>query len=66
MLNNFKAMTLSSLCRLELSQEDVEELKKEHQEKDAGMNPAINREPRNRPCPCGSGLKFKHCCGKLK
>lgn len=19
--------------------------------------------PRNAPCPCGSGLKFKHCCG---
>ncbi|MCG2790966.1 MAG: SEC-C domain-containing protein, partial [Actinomycetia bacterium] len=19
---------------------------------------------RNDPCPCGSGLKFKHCCGK--
>jgi hypothetical protein len=21
--------------------------------------------PRNAPCPCGSHLKFKHCCGKL-
>ncbi len=20
---------------------------------------------RNDPCPCGSGLKYKHCCGKL-
>lgn len=20
--------------------------------------------PRNAPCPCGSGKKFKHCCGK--
>ena len=19
---------------------------------------------RNRPCPCGSGLKFKRCCGR--
>jgi len=19
---------------------------------------------RNEPCPCGSGKKFKHCCGK--
>lgn len=19
---------------------------------------------RNKPCPCGSGKKFKHCCGK--
>jgi preprotein translocase subunit SecA len=21
--------------------------------------------PRNAPCPCGSGKKFKHCHGKL-
>ena len=21
--------------------------------------------PRNAPCPCGSGKKFKHCCGKV-
>jgi hypothetical protein len=21
---------------------------------------------RNRPCPCGSGLKYKRCCGQLK
>ena len=20
---------------------------------------------RNEPCPCGSGKKFKHCCGAL-
>ncbi len=21
--------------------------------------------PRNAPCPCGSGKKYKHCCGKI-
>jgi len=21
---------------------------------------------RNDPCPCGSGRKYKHCCGKKK
>ena len=21
---------------------------------------------RNDPCPCGSGKKYKHCCGKNK
>ncbi len=21
---------------------------------------------RNKPCPCGSGKKFKHCCGKIE
>jgi preprotein translocase subunit SecA len=23
-----------------------------------------NKVGRNDPCPCGSGLKYKHCCGK--
>ena len=21
---------------------------------------------RNAPCPCGSGKKYKHCCGAIK
>lgn len=28
---------------------------------DPNINPNLNR---NGPCPCGSGKKFKHCCGK--
>ncbi len=28
---------------------------------DPSLNPNLNR---NGPCPCGSGKKFKHCCGK--
>jgi len=29
-----------------------------------GSNPTILSQPgRNDPCPCGSGEKFKHCCG---
>ena len=23
-----------------------------------------NKTPRNVPCPCGSGRKYKNCCGK--
>ncbi|MCA9066876.1 MAG: SEC-C domain-containing protein, partial [Planctomycetaceae bacterium] len=29
--------------------------------------PIVNDEPkvgRNDPCPCGSGKKYKKCCGK--
>ena len=29
--------------------------------------PVVNQEPRvgrNEPCPCGSGKKYKQCCGK--
>ncbi|MNF05860.1 hypothetical protein D3C80_2056860 [compost metagenome] len=24
----------------------------------------VNKIGRNEPCPCGSGLKYKKCCGK--
>ncbi|MHC1767346.1 MAG: DUF1186 domain-containing protein [Verrucomicrobiia bacterium] len=27
--------------------------------------PKVHKKPwRNAPCPCGSGKKYKHCCGK--
>lgn len=26
----------------------------------------VNKIGRNEPCPCGSGKKYKHCCGKNK
>jgi tetratricopeptide (TPR) repeat protein len=29
------------------------------------MFPAGTKASRNDPCPCGSGRKFKHCCGAL-
>lgn len=33
---------------------------------DASDNPYANQDvPRNGPCPCGSGKKYKHCHGKL-
>lgn len=28
------------------------------------VNPEITGTARNRPCPCGSGKKYKHCCHK--
>ena len=37
-------------------------------QKEGGMNrTVVNKEPeigRNEPCPCGSGKKYKNCCGK--
>lgn len=31
---------------------------------DTIMNPFGGKVGRNDPCPCGSGKKYKHCCGK--
>ena len=30
----------------------------------AAAKPAAKRVGRNDPCPCGSGKKYKKCCGK--
>jgi predicted aspartyl protease len=30
----------------------------------ASKTPLKPKPPRNAPCPCGSGLKYKKCCGK--
>ena len=41
----------------------------ERQERIAPKRQPVRRHPtvgRNDPCPCGSGKKFKHCCGILK
>ena len=45
-----------------------EEPKAQEEVDHAPLTPFVREEPkvgRNDPCPCGSGLKFKKCCGKI-
>ena len=37
------------------------------EEAERSASPAAESKavPRNAPCPCGSGKKYKHCCGKI-
>ena len=63
-INNFKIMSIAYISRMELTREDVNATEKRRAEHDAALNQAADAR-RNAPCPCGSGLKFKHCCGKL-
>ena len=52
----------------------VQEIKREQVAKplDTGGDGSLGNQPkkakkepgRNDPCPCGSGKKYKHCCGK--
>jgi preprotein translocase subunit SecA len=65
-INNFKMMSVSYICRMELTQEDIKATEEERVQHDASLNRADGNINRNAPCPCGSGLKYKHCCGKLK
>jgi len=65
-MNNFKQMALTYVCRMELTGPEVDNIKREQEERDANLNPAAHGlTNRNERCECGSGKKFKHCCGKL-
>ena len=35
------------------------------QENSIEPQPSNTKVPRNARCPCGSGKKYKHCCGKI-
>ena len=37
---------------------------KQHQSSVSTGNKVLSRVGRNDPCPCGSGKKYKRCCGK--
>lgn len=40
-------------------------MKMEHNNpNDSNIEPAEKKVPRNAPCPCGSGKKYKQCCGQ--
>ncbi len=63
-VNNFKLMSVSYICRMELTREDVNKTDAERAAHDEALNGDANIH-RNAPCPCGSGLKYKNCHGKL-
>ena len=43
------------------------EIKTESEQQGREQQEEINERkvPRNSKCPCGSGKKYKHCCGKI-
>ncbi|WP_319762922.1 preprotein translocase subunit SecA [Maridesulfovibrio sp.] len=78
MLGRIKENTIRALCHLRIETE-VREDEFQHKEKQSDLEysdsestetkkkPKRRSEPkvgRNDPCPCGSGKKYKKCCGK--
>ncbi|MGM9525960.1 MAG: preprotein translocase subunit SecA [Peptococcaceae bacterium] len=51
---------------VEKPKERTDILNASHGDEEAVKKPKVNKEKvgRNDPCPCGSGKKYKHCCGK--
>jgi preprotein translocase subunit SecA len=75
MISRIKMDTLEKLCMVRIQkEEEVEEIRQKQKQdyvlsrgEDTPMNQTVKRESekvgRNDPCPCGSGKKYKKCCG---
>ena len=77
MLDNLKRDVVGILSKVRIQAEsDVEAVEEQHRKAESAPKQLSHesqtsfREPqarvgRNEPCPCGSGKKYKQCCGKL-
>lgn len=54
---NMKAMGIESW-------EQLEDMARHGEEFPSRLFPSSRKVGRNDPCPCGSGKKYKHCCGR--
>ena len=75
MISRIKMDTLEKLCMVRIQrEEEVEEIRQKQKQdyimsrgEDTPAKKTIKRESekvgRNDPCPCGSGKKYKKCCG---
>ncbi len=76
MVYRIKEDTLEKLCMVQIQrEEEIERMREPSTDKyilsrgdDTGVSKTVKRESekigRNSPCPCGSGKKYKKCCGK--
>jgi preprotein translocase subunit SecA len=76
LIDRIREETVALLFRVQLAEpESLEQMERRRAQKmtfSDGREPAkkrpVKREQkkvgRNAPCPCGSGKKFKHCCGR--
>lgn len=67
MIESVQRSTVTSLMKIQVeSPEERAERLKRLREQRVKIGQAISKKVagRNDPCPCGSGLKYKNCCGK--
>jgi len=77
MISRIKEETLGILFRIQIAEpHEINDLRKPKEQKllfSGGDDTEIDKKPikrtgkkvgRNAPCPCGSGKKYKKCCGK--
>ena len=67
MLQNLRTVITSVLSHLEVKEEENQNVDTKNNGnyiKSNTKNTNWGKVPRNAKCPCGSGKKYKHCCGK--
>ena len=73
LLNINRAQNLERRQTVKITKQGLQEVANElrgdmpKESKEVSHSPVVNNEPkvgRNDPCPCGSGKKYKNCCGK--
>jgi len=76
MIDRIKEEAVRAIYHIQIQrEEEVQELRQEHEEQPMFFGPAEgapkaqtvkkdSKVGRNDPCPCGSGKKYKKCCGK--
>ena len=62
-INNFEIIKI--LTRIRINNDAVSNILSKEKEKDKVNINSANNISRNALCPCGSGKKYKRCCGKL-
>ena len=66
MLLKIKQNITKVLSNIHFEQENnTQEENNEETKREATTNIKSFKVPRNSPCTCGSGKKYKHCCGKI-
>ena len=63
LLNKLKSQLIVLLINIKI----MNETENNNDKKEVVTNKEFTSKKigRNEPCPCGSGKKYKHCCGKL-
>jgi preprotein translocase subunit SecA len=74
MINNIKIETLKYLFHVQIQKAPERERIVKETHTNQGGDDSLKKKPikkektvgRNDPCPCGSGKKYKNCCGRLE
>jgi len=68
LLNNYESLLLNNLMKANIEKQNQTQSENQAmvEERKNKENNTVEEIGRNDPCPCGSGKKYKKCCGKDK